>query len=268
MSESRPCIGPGRPTTVCLVARRLNPQHVPVPAARTGSARDRRGRGPRGPIVLAGPLSPHPPHGQARAQQFDDLVVSSVERSRPKVVGERARVTSSSGPRTSPSSPTAGWASPRHSAHSCARQVRAPARIVVFRRPVELRTRGRMERAALVHEVLVEHIAELLGREVEEIDPLTPRTSPSSPRKSSRARGAYSPSARLVPCVENLFTVAAAHAARGRVAALVHDRTPLSACSAALPCIHLKHGNQQRGLPTHGTARSRPASSLPRWLDG
>jgi zinicin-like metallopeptidase len=47
----------------------------------------------------------------------------------------------------------------------------APARIVVFRRPIELRAATKEERAALVNEVLVEHIAELLGRDPSEIDP-------------------------------------------------------------------------------------------------
>jgi hypothetical protein len=42
---------------------------------------------------------------------------------------------------------------------------------VLFRRPIELRARTRLERAALVREVLVEHIAELLGRQADEIDP-------------------------------------------------------------------------------------------------
>jgi hypothetical protein len=46
-----------------------------------------------------------------------------------------------------------------------------PARIVVFRRPVELRAVTRAERTALVNEVLVEHIAALLGRDPSEIDP-------------------------------------------------------------------------------------------------
>ncbi len=47
----------------------------------------------------------------------------------------------------------------------------APTRIVVFRRPVELRAKTRLERAALVNEVLVEHVAQLLGREAGEVDP-------------------------------------------------------------------------------------------------
>lgn len=49
--------------------------------------------------------------------------------------------------------------------------VDAPARIVLFRRPIELRTSTALERAALVNEVLVEHVAELLGRDPSEIDP-------------------------------------------------------------------------------------------------
>ncbi|NGO14997.1 metallopeptidase family protein [Streptomyces sp. HC44] len=46
-----------------------------------------------------------------------------------------------------------------------------PARVVVYRRPVEIRTKGRDERAALVHEVVVEQVAELLGLTPETVDP-------------------------------------------------------------------------------------------------
>lgn len=46
-----------------------------------------------------------------------------------------------------------------------------PARVVVYRRPVELRSRTRDERAALVHEVVVEQAAELLGLSPESVDP-------------------------------------------------------------------------------------------------
>lgn len=46
-----------------------------------------------------------------------------------------------------------------------------PARIVVYRRPVELRARSRDERALLVHEVVVEQVAELLGLAPESVDP-------------------------------------------------------------------------------------------------
>ena len=46
-----------------------------------------------------------------------------------------------------------------------------PARIVVYRRPVEIRAKSRDERAALVHDVMVEQVAELLGVEPEAVDP-------------------------------------------------------------------------------------------------
>ena len=46
-----------------------------------------------------------------------------------------------------------------------------PARIVVYRRPLEVRARGRHDLADLVHDVVVEQVANLLGRDPEEIDP-------------------------------------------------------------------------------------------------
>lgn len=47
----------------------------------------------------------------------------------------------------------------------------APDRIVIYRRPVEIRTKTRDERALLVHEVVVEQVAELLGLAPESVDP-------------------------------------------------------------------------------------------------
>jgi predicted Zn-dependent protease with MMP-like domain len=46
-----------------------------------------------------------------------------------------------------------------------------PDRVIVYRRPVEIRTRSRDERAMLVHEVVVEQVAELLGLAPESVDP-------------------------------------------------------------------------------------------------
>ncbi len=45
------------------------------------------------------------------------------------------------------------------------------ARVVVYRRPVELRAKSRDERALLVHEVVVEQVADLLGLAPESVDP-------------------------------------------------------------------------------------------------
>ena len=57
-----------------------------------------------------------------------------------------------------------------------------PARITVYRRPVETRAVNERARATLVHDVVVEQVAELLGLEPETVDPdygleLTARTS-------------------------------------------------------------------------------------------
>jgi predicted Zn-dependent protease with MMP-like domain len=47
----------------------------------------------------------------------------------------------------------------------------SPHRIVVYRRPVEIRAKNREERALLVHDVVVEQVAELLGLSPENVDP-------------------------------------------------------------------------------------------------
>lgn len=46
-----------------------------------------------------------------------------------------------------------------------------PARIVVYRRAVEARARGQRARETLVHEVVVERLAELLGVDPGTVDP-------------------------------------------------------------------------------------------------
>jgi predicted Zn-dependent protease with MMP-like domain len=47
----------------------------------------------------------------------------------------------------------------------------SPNRIVIYRRPVEIRAKNREERALLIHEVVVEQVAELLGLSPENVDP-------------------------------------------------------------------------------------------------
>jgi len=46
----------------------------------------------------------------------------------------------------------------------------APPRIVLYRRPLEVRSRGRGDLADLVHDVVVEQVANLLGRDPDDID--------------------------------------------------------------------------------------------------
>lgn len=48
---------------------------------------------------------------------------------------------------------------------------KAPARIVVYRRPLEARAADREDLGDLVHDIVVEQVAELLGLEPETVDP-------------------------------------------------------------------------------------------------
>lgn len=50
-------------------------------------------------------------------------------------------------------------------------RLRLPARVVVYRRPVTSRAASPEELAELVHQVVVEQLANMLGRRPEEIDP-------------------------------------------------------------------------------------------------
>ncbi|MCZ4509788.1 metallopeptidase family protein [Streptomyces sp. ActVer] len=129
--------------------------------------RDRHGRGMRGPVA-----PPQVPLSASRAEVFADLVQDSVERLErrwPQLADIDFLVLEV--PRLDPARDE-GWADetvplggtiPAHEGR--------PSRVVVYRRPVEIRTKGRDERAALVHEVVVEQVAELLGLTPETVDP-------------------------------------------------------------------------------------------------
>ncbi|MFF3653676.1 metallopeptidase family protein [Streptomyces olivochromogenes] len=140
---------------------------VPPTAAAPGPRRrDRHGRGMRGPVA-----PPQVPLSASRAEVFADLVQDSVERLERRwpqladidfMVLEVPRL-DGSGEGWSDEAVPLGGTIPAHEGH--------PARVVVYRRPVEIRTKGRDERAALVHEVVVEQVAELLGLTPETVDP-------------------------------------------------------------------------------------------------
>ncbi|MDX2544276.1 metallopeptidase family protein [Streptomyces sp. WI04-05B] len=141
----------------------------PVPPRAAGPGprrRDRHGRGMRGPVA-----PPQVPLSASRAEAFADLVQDSVERLERRwpqlsdfdfLVLEVPQL----------EGPPEAWAEeavplggtiPASEGH--------PARVVIYRRPVEIRTKGRDERAALVHEVVVEQVAELLGLTPDTVDP-------------------------------------------------------------------------------------------------
>ncbi|MGW1767423.1 metallopeptidase family protein [Streptomyces sp. NPDC002073] len=128
--------------------------------------RDRHGRGMRGPVA-----PPQVPLSASRAQLFGDLVQDSVERLErrfPQLADVDFLVVEV--PR--PGGPDSGWndeAVPLGG--MVAAQEGRPARIVVYRRPVEIRSKTRDDRALLVHEIVVEQVAELLGLSPETVDP-------------------------------------------------------------------------------------------------
>ncbi|MER7001052.1 metallopeptidase family protein [Streptomyces sp. NPDC000410] len=121
--------------------------------------RDRHGRGMRGPVA-----PPQVPLSASRAETFRDLVQDSVERLErrwPQLSDVEFLVMEVPG--------SLDETVPLGSSVPAAKE--RPARIIVYRRPVEIRTKNRDERALLVHEVVVEQVAELMGLSPESVDP-------------------------------------------------------------------------------------------------
>ncbi|MFC5805594.1 metallopeptidase family protein [Streptomyces formicae] len=121
--------------------------------------RDRHGRGMRGPVA-----PPQVPLSASRADTFRDLVQDSVERLErrwPQLTEVEFLILEVPG--TLDDTVPLGDSVPAGKGRQ--------ARIVVYRRPVEIRTKNREERALLVHEVVVEQVADLLGLSPESVDP-------------------------------------------------------------------------------------------------
>jgi len=127
--------------------------------------RDRRGRGPRGPLM---PTTM--PAYRTRAERFDDLVLDAVERLE-RGWAKQLDGTEFAVEDVPPSNP-APW---ERGGVPLGRYFPAdaglPARIVVYRRPVESRASDPLDLADLVRDVVVEQVAHMLGRSPEDVDP-------------------------------------------------------------------------------------------------
>ncbi|MFE0704791.1 metallopeptidase family protein [Streptomyces sp. NPDC058872] len=139
-----------------------SPSHRPTepPTEPRARRRDRHGRGMRGPVA-----PPQVPLSASRSDTFRDLVLDSVERLErrwPQLADVDFMVMEVPPVVSGETVPLGG---------SVPAEKNEPARVVVYRRPVELRSKSRDERALLVHEVVVEQVAELLGLSPESIDP-------------------------------------------------------------------------------------------------
>ena len=142
--------------------------------------RDRRGRGLRGQLVPQSvPLS------RSRAQQFDDLVLDAVEHLEHRWASELDNIEFAVEdvplvPDGDADALIYGTDVIEDGAVPLARMLPAgrdtegravPPRIVIYRRPLEARSLDRLDLADLVHDVVVEQVANLLGVDPDEVDP-------------------------------------------------------------------------------------------------
>lgn len=137
--------------------------------------RDRRGRG------LRGELTPRAlPRTRTRGEQFDDLVLDAVEELELRWADELAGVefaieevpvlAQGTQPDFDPDVVADRGVPLGRLVRAGVPGTTAPT-IVLYRRPVEARAMDGAERADLVFMIVTELVAELLGRDVDEIDP-------------------------------------------------------------------------------------------------
>ena len=124
----------------------------------------------RGPGVLPGPLTPAGVPGvRTRRDRFDAILLDVVAGLEDRWADELGLVEFAV--EDVPVLPE-DWSAATVPLASLVRGRGAePTRLVVFRRPIELRAETSAELGALVLTVLVEQVSELLGRRPEDVDP-------------------------------------------------------------------------------------------------
>ena len=127
--------------------------------------RDRRGRGLRGPM-----FPPGTPAHRTRAQRFDDLVLDVVE-DLDRTWAAQLRGTEFAVEDVPPSDPAPWEDGGVLLGRFFPAEAGRPGRVVVYRRPVEVRAFDTEDLADLVRDVVVEQVAHMLARTPEEIDP-------------------------------------------------------------------------------------------------
>ena len=112
---------------------------------------------------------------RSRAEQFDDLVLDAVEqveqavRDDPALAARIAAVALAVEDVPPPEATELAEDVPLARSDPQGRD--RPARLVLYRRPIELRTPDPLDRGLLVHEVVVDELADLLGVPVDRLDP-------------------------------------------------------------------------------------------------
>lgn len=137
---------------------------------RVRRARDRHDRGLRGPLA-----PPDVPLSRSRSQRFDDVVLEAVEHLEDRWSAQLAGVEfavvevppadalSADGPGRGGDPVPLGRVIPAAGDE--------PARVVIYRRPIEARATVRAALLDLVHDVVVDQVATLLGLDPEVVDP-------------------------------------------------------------------------------------------------
>ena len=121
---------------------------------------------------MRGPLAPAAvPISRTRAQTFDDLVLDAVEDLESRWATQLERVQFAVEDVPPPSLLGRDAAEPVPLGSCYPSTAKTPAQVVLYRRPIEARAVGTDELADLVHDVVVEQVAELLGLEPEIVDP-------------------------------------------------------------------------------------------------
>ncbi|MCA1823616.1 MAG: metallopeptidase family protein [Mycobacteriales bacterium] len=137
---------------------------------RPRAARDRRGRGLRSALV-----PPEVPLARTRAEDFDELVLDAVEHFSERWAAELADLEVAV--EDVPPEPSAGSAAeqgvPLARLDRLERRGAAArgARLTVYRRPVEARALDAIDLADLVHDVVLDQVADLLGLDPDVVDP-------------------------------------------------------------------------------------------------
>lgn len=134
---------------------------TPRIVTRVSRRRDRHGRGIRGPLAW-----PPLPMTSSRRDAFDDLVLDAaeqLERTLGHELGLELAV------EEVPPSDPAPWEHGVALGRLFPADRTHPARLVVYRRPVVQRAHDDSDLASIVHEVMAEQVARMLGRDPDDL---------------------------------------------------------------------------------------------------